>query len=203
MPRLNVNPTRMELQRLKAKRRVAVKCHKLLKDKFDQMMRQFRVLIKENKELRTRVEEQINAALGSFLVARTQLFNQQIENELAMPAIKFEITTDTTNIMGLSVPKLTCTQTVAQTKTYSNKNLETAVTTLEKEFANLIKLAEVEKTCEILSDEIEKSRRRINALEHIFIPQINETIKYITMKLGENERQNITRLMKVKQYYGE
>ena len=193
----------MELQKLKTKLRIAVKCHKLLKDKFDQMMRQFRVLIKENKKLRIHAEEQIGFALSNFLVARTQLFSQQIENELAMPAIKFEITTDTTNIMGLDAPKLTCTQISAHPKTYSNASLGTAVTTLEKEFVKLIKLAEVEKTCEILANEIEKSRRRINALEHIFIPQINETIKYITMKLGENERQNITRLMKVKQFYGE
>ena len=203
MARLNVSPTRMELARLKSKLRVAVKGHKLLKDKFDEMMRQFRARIKQNRELRKQVEEKINEALGSFLIARTQLDSQQIQDAVAMPAATFNIMVHTANIMGVRVPKLEYTRGQTQTKTYRNASLENALTILQAEFGNLIKLAEVEKTCEILSQEIEKNRRRINAIEHIIIPQINDTIKYITMKLGENERQNVTRLMKVKQLYGE
>lgn len=203
MARLNVNPTRMELSKLKNKLRVAIKGHKLLKDKFDEMMRQFKARISENRKLREEVEEKINIALGNFLVSRTQLTNQEIEDALAMPATKFSIMTKTASIMGVGVPHLTITHDEICTKTYRNPNLESAVTTLQAELGNIIMLAETEKTCEMLSHEIEKNRRRINMLEYILIPQIQETIKYIRMKLGENERQNITRLMKVKQYYSE
>lgn len=199
----NINPTRMELQKLKNKLRVAIKGHKLLKDKFDEMMRQFRVRIKDNKELRTEIEEHISTALKSFIISQTQLTVQQIEDALAMPAVTFNLVASQHNIMGLNVPKLVCTRTSSYKKAHNNVNFEHASKILQNEFETLIRLAEIEKTCEMLAGEIEKSRRRINALEHILIPQIRDTIKFITLKLGENERQNITRLMKVKQYYGQ
>lgn len=195
MARLNVSPTRMEMARLRNKMRVAVKGHKLLKDKSDEMTRQFTALIKQNQELRTTVEAKLSNALHNFLCAQFTMNNKAVSAALETD-FQPKLLASTENIMGLSVPKLECPQS-SYTLKHENKNLKKSITLLAATLPQLAKLAAIEKTCELLATDIEKNRRRINALEHIMIPDTRETIKYIQMKLSENERQNIARIMKL------
>ena len=202
--RLNVNPTRMELRRLKARLKTAVRGHKLLKDKSDEMIRRFMVFIKENRELREELEPKISSALKDFAISGAAMFPQEIESALSMPSQRFEIEAKTANVMGLAVPKIAINETGGTELSphgivTTGGELDGAIAGLLSIVQKLLKLAEVEKTCNMLADEIEKSRRRVNALEFIMIPQIEETIKYIEMKLDESERGNLIRLMKVKE----
>ena len=203
MARLNVNPTRMERQKQKAREKTARRGHKLLKDKADEMIRQFLAMIKQNKQLREEIEVELSKALRLFMEARTQMTSQEIESAVTSSAQTQEFTAITTNIMGLVVPKITLKETGHKTKIpvvlTTSANLDRSIKYISKLLAKLIELANVEKACDMLAAEIEKSRRRINALEHIMIPQIKETIRYITMKLSEDERSNQVRLMKVKE----
>jgi len=204
MSKLNVNPTRMELRRLKDRLKTAVRGHKLLKDKSDEMVRRFMVFIRRNKELREELEPEIAGALKAFTVSRAAMFPQEIEEALSMPSYKLDMETGLANVMGLSVPKITVKEaTGPELYPYSFittvSGLDNSISRLFTLIQKIVKLAEVEKTCNMLADEIEKSRRRVNALEFIMIPQIEETIKYIEMKLDESERGNLIRLMKVKE----
>lgn len=203
MARLNVNPTRMELRRLKNRLKTAVRGHKLLKDKSDETIRQFMIYIKENKRLREELESRLSDSLRSFLLAGSVTTSQVLEEAVAMPAFNLELTTGEANIMSVMVPTI---QVKEGDKTnlypYSfaavSAELDDSIKNLSDLIADLVHLAEVEKTCNMLADEIEKNRRRVNALEYVMIPQLEETIKYITMKLDENERAATIRLMKVK-----
>lgn len=203
MARLNVNPTRMELRRLKNRLKTAVRGHKLLKDKSDETIRQFMLFIKENKRLREEVEQEISLALRAFLLASAVTSSQVIEEAVAMPGYKVELVTDEKNVMSVSVPVLEIKES-AQKELYPysfatvTSELDSSISGLSTLLVKMLRLAEVEKTCNMLADEIEKNRRRVNALEYVMIPQLKETIKYITMKLDENERANTIRLMKVK-----
>lgn len=203
MARLNVNPTRMELRRLKNRLKTAVRGHKLLKDKSDETIRQFMLFIKENKRLREEVEQEISLALRAFLLASAVTSSQVIEEAVAMPGYKVELVTDEKNVMSVSVPVLEIKES-AQKELYPysfatvTSELDSSISGLSTLLVKMLRLAEVEKTCNMLADEIEKNRRRVNALEYVMIPQLQETIKYITMKLDENERANTIRLMKVK-----
>lgn len=203
MARLNVNPTRMELRRLKLRLKTAVRGHKLLKDKADETVRQFMLYIKENKRLREEVEGEVAESLKAFLLARAVTSSQVIEEAVAMPGMQVELSTDIKNVMSVSVPQIEITESDNKDLyPYSfssvSSELDSSIAKLAQVFTKLIKLAEVEKTCNMLANEIEKNRRRVNALEYVMIPQLEETIKYITMKLDENERSNTIRLMKVK-----
>jgi V/A-type H+-transporting ATPase subunit D len=203
MARLNVNPTRMEKQKQSGRAKTAKRGHKLLKDKSDEMIRHFLKLIKENRELREQVEGELSQALRLFMVARTQMSAQEIEAAVVASATTQKFTSSTANIMGLVVPKIMLApasekSTSQNISIATNTNFDKSVKLLSTLLQKLIELANVEKTCDMLAAEIERNRRRINALEHIMIPQIQETIKYITMKLSENERGNQVRLMKVK-----
>ncbi len=203
MARLNINPTRMELSRLKIRLKTAVRGHKLLKDKSDEMVRQFMVYIKENKRLREEVERELQAALSGFLLARAISDDAALEEAVAMPSFEVELRTASKNVMSVQVPELTIAGDEAvELYPYSfltiTSELDSSIATMSGLLTKLLKLAEVEKTCNMLADEIEKNRRRVNALEYVMIPDIKETIKYITMKLDENERANTIRLMKVK-----
>jgi V/A-type H+-transporting ATPase subunit D len=203
MARLNVNPTRMELRRLKNRLKTAVRGHKLLKDKSDETIRQFMIFIKENKRLREEVEQEISLALKAFLLASAVTSSQVIEEAVAMPGYKVELVTDEKNVMSVSVPVLEIKES-QQKELYPysfatvTSELDSSISGLSTLLVKMLRLAEVEKTCNMLADEIEKNRRRVNALEYVMIPQLEETIKYITMKLDENERANTIRLMKVK-----
>lgn len=203
MARLNVNPTRMELRRLKARLKTATRGHKLLKDKSDEMIRQFMLYIRENKRLRAEVEKELGFALGGFMLARAVSSDAIIEEAIAMPAVSVKFNTAEKNVMSVNVPVFEIEEkTEKDIYPYSfasvTSELDSSIATLNTLLAKMLKLAEVEKTCNMLADEIEKNRRRVNALEYVMIPQLEETIKYIKMKLDENERAATIRLMKVK-----
>lgn len=205
---MKVNPTRMELTRLKKRLKVAVRGHKLLKDKRDEMVRQFMELIRQNKVLREQVEKSIAAAQREFLEASLTMSPQQLEEAFLSPADQIELRTYKKNIMSVVVPGIDFAVLPNDMEFYPYGLLETAgeldktIDSLKEALPKMIQLAELEKTCNMLADEIEKTRRRVNALEYVMIPQIQETIKYITMKLDENERGNLTRLMKMKEMLG-
>ena len=203
MTRLNVNPTRMELRRLKARLNTAVRGHKLLKDKSDEMIRQFMVYARKNKQLRMETEAALSDALKGFMLARAVSDDQVIEEAVAMPASFVEAEVSTKSVMSVEVPSIKIKERKAQDMfPYSfssvTAELDDSIVTLNGVVAKMVELAEVEKTCNMLADEIEKNRRRVNALEYVMIPELEETIKYISMKLEEQERSNVVRLMKVK-----
>lgn len=198
-------PTRMELTKLKETLITAVRGHKLLKDKRDELMRQFLELAKENMELRLKVEKGISHANKNFVIARAAMNIPEMKLALMMP--KQEVSLDITleNIMSVNIPKYevkTRTKNVNDIYSYgyafTSGDLDDAVWSLENILDDMIRLAEVEKACQLMSTEIEKTRRRVNALEHVIIPEAQKNIKYISMKLDENERSSQVRLMKVK-----
>lgn len=204
--RTQVNPTRMELTRLKKKLVTATRGHKLLKDKRDELMRQFLDKVRENKRLRERVENGIQAANKNFLLARAGMQDEVLNTALLAPKQKVTLESETENVMSVDIPKFTFkTRTPDENDIYSygfaftSSDLDGAVKSLSDIFPDMLKLAECEKACQLMAAEIEKTRRRVNALEHVMIPELQENIKYITMKLDENERANTIRLMKVKE----
>ena len=193
MARLNVNPTRMELRRLKNRIKTAIRGHKLLKDKSDEMIRQFMLLIRENKRLRMEVEAELQVALKAFMFARACVDQRTIDEGLMLPAVRVALETNRKNVMSVNVPEITIQQSEAKDLlpygfAFIPSELDTAVLKLNGLLVKMVKLAEIEKACNMLADEIEKNKRRVNALEYVMIPQMQETIRYITMKLDENER---------------
>ncbi len=203
MAKLNVNPTRMELRRLKNRLKTATRGHKLLKDKSDEMIRQFMLYVRENKRLREEVEKELTDSLKAFMLARAVSSDAVIEEAIAMPSAKVGLETSSKNVMSVDVPVFKITESeTSELYPYSfasvTSELDDSIASLTGLLPKLLKLAEVEKTCNMLADEIEKNRRRVNALEYVMIPQLEETIKYIAQKLDENERGATTRLMKVK-----
>ena len=194
MANITVSPTRMELTRLKGKLRTAQRGHKLLKDKRDELMKQFLDTVREVRALRAEVEEDLMTVHKSFTVASALMSSEALEQALLYPKQSVELTMSFKNIMSVNVPVYDF-----QTKTKSDSDiypygfaatsgeLDTAVDALGKVFQKMLKLAEIEKT-----------RRRVNALEYVMIPDTQEAIRYITMKLDENDRATTTRLMKVK-----
>ncbi len=202
---LNVNPTRMELTNLKRKLLTARRGHKLLKDKRDELMRRFMDLVRENKELRKKVEASIAEANKHMAVARSVMSDADITSALMMPMQEISIDISEKNVMSVLIPEFkTQLKTADDADIYpygfafTSTELDGAVKFISDILPDLIKLAETEKSCQLMAAEIEKTRRRVNALEHVMIPQYEETIKYISMKLDENERSATTRIMKVK-----
>lgn len=203
MARMNVNPTRMELKKLKSRLKTAVRGHKLLKDKTDEMVRRFSSMIRENKRLRDEVESDVSGVLSQFSIARSLMSRADIELAFSMPSVSVELDCSSSNVMSVAVPKLELTESKSENKyPYSfvdiTSEADKSVELVGKVLYKLVRLAEIEKSTEMLADEIEKGKRRVNALEYVMIPNLEETIKYITMKLEENERSSRTRLMKVK-----
>lgn len=205
MARLNVNPTRMELTNLKRKLTTARRGHKLLKDKQDELMRRFLDLVRENKELRRKVEEGIEESNRHMDLARSVMSDSSLDVALMMPSQKMSLDVSEKNVMSVMLPVFdTKLKTADENDIYSygfaftSSDLDAAVKSLSDIMPYMLRLAEVEKSCQLMSAEIEKTRRRVNALEHVMIPQYEETIKYISMKLDENERSSTIRLMKVK-----
>ena len=205
MPSTTINPTRMELTRLKGRLKTAQRGHKLLKDKRDELMKQFMDVVRENRALRKRVEEGLMRAHGSFTVAAALMSPEMLEQSLMYPKQSVELEMTFQNIMSVDVPEYhfkTRSQDSGEVYPYgfaqTSGELDDAVDAMSQVFQDMLKLAEIEKTSQLLAEEIEKTRRRVNALEYVKIPQMEESIKYITMKLDENERANTIRLMKVK-----
>lgn len=208
MTRLNVNPTRMELKKLKARLKTAVRGHKLLKDKSDEMIRRFSIIIRENKKLREQAEQELSSVLKEFAKARGFVSREEIERIFSMPTVTLSLGLSTSSVMNVEVPQIEVTaNTSDEIYPYSftaiTSEADYAVRQISKVIETLVKLASVEKTVQMLAKEIEKNKRRVNALEHVMIPQLEETIKYISAKLDENERGALTRLMKVKSMISE
>ena len=200
-----VNPTRMELTRLKKKLVTAMRGHKLLKDKRDELMRQFLDMVRENKTLREEVEQSIAQANKAFALARAMMSDEALNAALLAPKQEISIELESKNIMSVNIPVFhTKTRTPDENDIYSygfaftSADLDEAVKSLSEILPRLLLLAEREKSCQLLAEEIEKTRRRVNALEYVVIPETQENIRYITMKLDENERSTQIRLMKVK-----
>ncbi len=208
MTRLNVNPTRMELKKLKARLKTAVRGHKLLKDKSDEMIRRFSIIIRENKKLREQAEEELSSVLKEFAKARGLISREEIERIFSMPTVTLSLGLSTSSVMNVEVPQIevsanTSDEIYPYSFTAITSEADYAVRQISKVIETLVKLASVEKTVQMLAKEIEKNKRRVNALEHVMIPQLEETIKYISAKLDENERGALTRLMKVKSMISE
>ena len=205
MPNVAVNPTRMELTRLKGKLRTAQRGHKLLKDKRDELMKQFLETVREVRSLRKEVEDDLMKVHGAFTVASALMSAQALEQALMYPKQSVELTMTFQNVMSVNVPVYDFqTKTKSESDIYpygfaaTSGELDAAVEALGHVFRKMLKLAQIEKSAQLMAEEIEKTRRRVNALEYVKIPEMQESIKYITMKLEENERANTIRLMKVK-----
>lgn len=205
MAKARVNPTRMELTKLKKKLATATRGHKLLKDKRDELMRQFLDLVRENKALREKVEIGIKAANMNFVLARSAMPDEVINVALMAPRQEIYLDSGKRNVMSVEIPEFeyhTKTPDVNDIYPYgfafTSSDLDDAVKSLQDILPDMLRLAEIEKSCQLMAAEIEKTRRRVNALEHVMIPEMKENIKYIVMKLDENERSTQIRLMKVK-----
>ena len=205
MAATQVNPTRMELTRLKKKLKTAVRGHKLLKDKRDELMRQYLDLVRENMALRLKVEEGIKNANRNFVIAKAGMSEQTLHTALMAPKQEVYLECGRKNVMSVDIPVFQYkTRTADANDIYSygfaftSGDLDGAVKSLADVLPDMIRLAECEKACQLMAAEIEKTRRRVNALEHVIIPETEQSIKYITMKLDENERSTQIRLMKVK-----
>lgn len=200
-----ITPTRMELTRLKKKLVTATRGHKLLKDKRDELMRQFLEKVRENKTLREQVEKGIKAANKNFLLARAGMQDQVLNTAMLAPKQRVSVEAGMENVMSVEIPTFDFkTRTPDQNDIFSygfaftSSDLDGAVQSLADIFPDMLKLAEIEKSCQLMAVEIEKTRRRVNALEHVMILELQANIKYISMKLDENERSTQIRLMKVK-----
>lgn len=203
---LEVNPTRMELTRLKDRLKTATRGHKLLKDKQDELMRRFIELIRENKRLREEVEKDLKEAFEAFLLASAVMSPEMLKEAIAFPKESISVDIKKKNVMSVRVPVMNFIRSLENDEgsiypygfAQTSPELDEAISKLYSIMPKLLELAEVEKSCQLMADEIEKTRRRVNALEYRTIPELEETIRFIRMKLDENERSTIVRLMKVK-----
>ena len=200
-----ITPTRMVLNQLKGRLKTAARGHKLLKDKRDELMRQFMDIIRLNKELRTRVERGLTEAFGALTVASAVMSPELLEQALMYPRQSVQLSVKYKNIMSVNVPQYSfSTKTADAGEIYpygfaqTSGELDVAMQAISAVFEDMLELARVEKTMQLLAEEIEKTRRRVNALEYVMIPEMEENIRYISMKLAENENATKVRLMKVK-----
>lgn len=204
MARLNVNPTRMELSNLKDRLSLASNGHKILKDKQDGLMQSFIAMIRENNVLRQEVEALLKKGMQNFALAKALLHEEYLEQIALIPTYDVSLTVDKKNMLSVKVPKMTFNAEADQGLKYgymnSNADLDETLSSFNAVIPKMLELAELEKACQLLANEIERTRRRVNALEERTIPDLEETIKYIELKLDENERAEITRLMKIKDF---
>ena len=207
MARIKVDPTRMQMSILRGRLKTATRGHKLLKDKQDELMRRFIELIRENKRLRSQVEEELKDSFNDFLLASAMMSPEMLRQALAIPKQQVRVNVERKNIMSVNIPVMDFeySKDVEQGDIYpygyaqTSAELDDAIDKLQEVMSRLLELAAMEKAGQLMAGEIEKTRRRVNALEYRTIPDLQETIKYIRMKLDENERATITRLMKVKE----
>lgn len=202
---INVSPTRMELGKMKKRLMVAASGYKLLKDKRDELMRQFLDIVRETKELRERIEKNIMEANRSFALAGSVMQREVLVSALMIPKQSVDLNISSKNVMGVDIPVYGIQQKMRNKGdafsygyAFTSGDLDYSISILSDILPALLKLAEKEKAVKMMASEIERTRRRVNALEYIMIPNYQDTIRYITMKLDENERSNLTRLMKVK-----
>lgn len=213
---LNVNPTRMALAELRGRLSVSTRGHKLLKDKQDELMRQFITLIRKNQELREEVEEALDNSFKEFLMASAMMSPEFLEEAISFPKTSVSVDIETANVMSVLIPKMefkyntmhgdmdkqgeleSTTDIYPYGYAQTSSELDGAIDGLYEVMDQLLELAQIEKTCQLMADEIESTRRRVNALEYRTIPDLETTIAHIRQRLDEDERANITRLMKVK-----
>ena len=205
MPNTAITPTRMVLNQQKARLKTASRGHKLLKDKRDELMRQFMDVVRKNRELRTRVEEGLTEAFSALTVASAVMSPEMLEQAILYPRQTVQLDMKLKNVMSVNVPIFDFNTKTADTSdifpygfAQTSGELDDALTALSSVFEDMLELAQVEKQMQLMAEEIEKTRRRVNALEYVMIPQCEENIKYITMKLEENDRSSKVRMMKVK-----
>ena len=202
---MNVNPTRMQLSKLKKQLNTAIRGHKMLKDKRDELMRQFLELVKQDMALREQIEQKLRTCNAGFTAAGAVMNSEMLDQSLMTTKQKRFAQVASKNIMSVNVPVFTSVTGTDDGAAvfpygfaYTSFELDDAVTALQDVSQDLIELASIEKSCEMMSAEIEKTRRRVNSLEHVLIPRYTDTIKFIAMKLEENDRSSKARLMKVK-----
>ncbi len=205
MPSTGITPTRMVLNQQKARLKTATRGHKLLKDKRDELMRQFMDIVRRNRELRVKVEEGLTEAFASLAVASAVMSPEMLEQAILYPRQSVELFTSYKNIMSVNVPVYDFKTKTAEAGdifpygfAQTSGELDDALEALSAVFEDMLELAQVEKTMQLMAQEIERTRRRVNALEYVMIPDCQENIKYISMKLEENDRSSKVRLMKVK-----
>ena len=201
----NYTPTRMVLNQLKGRLTTARRGHKLLKDKRDELMRQFMDIVKQNKELRKKVEEGLTEAFASLSAASAVMSPQMLEQALLYPRRTVDLDLTYKNVMSVNVPQYSFATSgggediIPYAFAQTSGDLDDALGKLSAVFEDMLQLAEVEKTMQLMAEEIESTRRRVNALEYSTIPDLEESIHYITMKLAENENSTKVRLIKVKE----
>lgn len=207
MTRLNIKPTRMELNNLKERLKTATRGHKLLKDKRDELMRRFIEAVRENNHLRQKVEEALVGHMQDFVLAKALESDLMVEEIFAVPMREINLHIEQENIMSVRVPKMHAhianpygddEGDVVYSYVASNSQMDETIEDMSNLLPDLLRLAEIEKSCQLMADEIEKTRRRVNGLEYATIPDLIETIQYIEMKLEEAERASLVRVMKVK-----
>lgn len=207
MTRLNIKPTRMELNNLKERLKTATRGHKLLKDKRDELMRRFIEAVRENNRLRQKVEEALVGHIQDFVLAKALESDLMVEEIFAVPMREINLHIEQENIMSVRVPKMHAhianpygddEGDVVYSYVASNSQMDETIEDMSNLLPDLLRLAEIEKSCQLMADEIEKTRRRVNGLEYATIPDLIETIQYIEMKLEEAERASLVRVMKVK-----
>ncbi len=201
MAKLNVKPTRMELLNLKKRYKSAKRGHKLLKDKQDGLMQKFMEIIREAKTLRREVEEKLSKAFRNFMFASSMMMPEKLESALLYPSAKVDLEVATKNVMSVYIPYFKLQQEgdiLNYGYLQTSGELDMALSAFQEVFPLLIKLAQIEKQAERLAAELETTRRRVNALEYKLIPDLEETIKFITMKLAEAERSTIVSVMRIK-----
>ena len=199
---LNVNPNRMELSRLKKRVVTAKRGHKLLKDKQDALIKEFMQKARDVKKLREEVERELHMCFQSFQMARAQTLPSMIEQALLMAGGETTVRTTYHNVMSVSIPRFTLEERPIKLSYglgSSTGSLDVALERFSRIIRRLVELAAEEKGLKLMSLEIERTRRRVNALEHVMIPSFTEAIRSISMKLEENERSTLRRHMVVKE----
>ncbi|MBN1494927.1 V-type ATP synthase subunit D [Candidatus Peregrinibacteria bacterium] len=201
MAKLNVNPTRMELLNLKKQIKTAERGHKLLRDKQDGLMQKFMEIIREAKTIRKNVEDKLQKAFKNFMQASAMMYPEMLENALLFPSAETSLAVETKNVMSVRIPHFKLHQKgniLNYGYLQTSGELDMALEAFQEVLPLLVKLAQIERQAERLAEETEKTRRRVNALEHMLIPNLKETVKFISMKLNEAERSSITGVMRIK-----
>ncbi|HUT45169.1 MAG TPA: V-type ATP synthase subunit D [Sedimentisphaerales bacterium] len=196
----NVNATRMELLRLRRRVSLASRGHHLLSEKRDEISRQLIKIAREIRPLREKVEKELSETFRRFMLARATMEPEHTKAALAVPTKKFSLAIDFANVMNIKVPHLTkdiSGEIICYGYATTSGEMDVALLALERAFDLLIELAEKEKQAALLATELQMTRRRVNVLEHVVIPELHETIRFIYDKLAEAERDNISRLMKI------
>ena len=203
---LNVNLTRIESINMKKSLKTAQRGHKLLKDKLDELIKKILELVQINEQLRRKADEMLTNAYQNFMLAKAVIGEEYIEEALVIPKQSVSVGLSETSIMSVKIPQFNFQRDdngnenkVLYGLAYTTSELDNAIESFSQVSECLLQLAQNEKAIELISAEIEKTRRRVNAIENVTIPNYKDTIKYIQLKLSEDERASTSRLMKIKE----